>query len=380
MPSLLGAGVFALVTQQANSIFEERSGYVIQDESGDIANLPAEVLDVRAAKDKCEKNPECQAISYSSSSSGPPKVFYKSSANNLYNDCWKSFNKVDGRYTQYDGFLPQGADDLSQANSEDEAKKTCMADAKCKGFSVRESTQVYYLKKTWAKPHHECWTTSVKVKQQGKGKDCSDGTCAAPREGGNAYGGGGNAYGGGGNAYGGGGNAYGGNAYGGGGNAYGGGGNAYGGGGNAYGGGGNANSVGGQTYGGGGGSAYGGGGSAHGGGGKASAYGGGGSAYGGGGKASSGGGSAYGGGGQTYGGGAKAYGGGGGDYGGGATANRGGGSAYGGGGQAYGGGGQAYGGGGSAYGGGGSAYGGGGSAYGGGGGGNAYGGGDAYGR
>jgi len=375
MPSLLGAGVFALVTQQANSIFEERSGYVIQDESGDIANLPAEVLDVRAAKDKCEKNPECQAISYSSSSSGPPKVFYKSSANNLYNDCWKSFNKVDGRYTQYDGFLPQGADDLSQANSEDEAKKTCMADAKCKGFSVRESTQVYYLKKTWAKPHHECWTTSVKVKQQGKGKDCSDGTCAAPREGGNAYGGGGN-------------------AYGGGGNAYGGGGNAYGGGGNAYGGGGNANSVGGQTYGGGGGSAYGGGGSAHGGGGsayggggKASAYGGGGSAYGGGGKASSGGGSAYGGGGQTYGGGAKAYGGGGGDYGGGATANRGGGSAYGGGGsayggggQAYGGGGQAYGGGGSAYGGGGSAYGGGGSAYGGGGGGNAYGGGDAYGR
>jgi len=163
MPCLLGAGVLALVARHANSDYREETGYVVQDPGGDIADLPAEVLDLEGAQAKCTNNEECNAISFSGSSE-TPKVYYKRDASIIYNDCWKSYSK-NGKWEQFDGFLPVGADDLQEFSGPlDKAKQACQGNAKCKGFSVRDGSypQIHYLKQTWSQPHNDCWKTYVK--------------------------------------------------------------------------------------------------------------------------------------------------------------------------------------------------------------------------
>lgn len=187
MPSLLGAGIFALAVRHANAGYTESQGYVVQDPGGDIPDLPAEEIDLDEARGKCDQYDACLAISYSPSS-GTPKVYYKSSADNIYNDCWTSYSK-DRQYQEVPGFLPQGADDLlEQTGQKQQAQQACQQDSKCKGFSVRAGTNTFYLKKRWSNPHDDCWTTLVKtddgVDQEegghyyhhgGEGEDSADG-------------------------------------------------------------------------------------------------------------------------------------------------------------------------------------------------------------
>lgn len=179
------------MVRHANSEYAEQPGYVVQVPGGDIADLPAEVLDLEGAQAKCDNNAECNAISFSGSS-GTPKVYYKRDASHIYNDCWKSYSK-NGNWEEHDGFLPHSSDQ-EVVGLLDEAKQACQGDAKCKGFSVREGTQVHHLKKTWSPPHPDCWQTYVKMDEQDAdvqvgdpvyyaGADvCADGSCAADTE------------------------------------------------------------------------------------------------------------------------------------------------------------------------------------------------------
>jgi len=132
---------------------------VQQPGEGDIAALPAESIDLAVAKEKCEANDDCKAISYSGST-GIPKVYYKSTASNIYNDCWKSYSKASG-FAPEDGFLPAG-DELEEVSSLEAAKSRCSQQRGCAGFSNRESDDKFYLKRTWSPPHHDCWTTLEK--------------------------------------------------------------------------------------------------------------------------------------------------------------------------------------------------------------------------
>jgi len=160
MPSLYGAGVLALVVRHANCAFQERSGYVVQQPGeGDIPALPAEVIDLQLAQQKCDRDSECKAISFSRSTG---KAYYKSSASPVYNDCWKSFSKQNG-FQPVDGFLPAG-DDLSEATSLSDAQRTCSGSGTCAGYSQREGDDnKVYLKKKWSAPHHDCWSTYEKT-------------------------------------------------------------------------------------------------------------------------------------------------------------------------------------------------------------------------
>lgn len=165
MPSLLGAGVLALVVRHSNSEYVTSDGYVIQNPADDIAELPAENLVLAQARAKCDGNPDCNAISYSGSDPNP-KVYYKRSADNIYNDCWKSYSRQNN-WREEDGFLPAGSDDLKTCGESKpctmaEAQRMCEGESACKGFTGRVGTDVYYLKKAYSQPHQDCWKTLIK--------------------------------------------------------------------------------------------------------------------------------------------------------------------------------------------------------------------------
>jgi len=173
MPSRLGAGVLALVAQHATS--HRHHGYVIQKAGDDIADLPVQELTVEDAEAQCKAHSDCTAVSYSlHGSSTTTKMYFKRSHDEIYNDCWTSYAKANS-YEEVDGFIPfEEGQDLSSGTFEnqEDAQAQCDNDPICKGFSVRKSTQVYYLKKAWSKPHHDCWTTFVQEEDPSANDQC----------------------------------------------------------------------------------------------------------------------------------------------------------------------------------------------------------------
>lgn len=195
MPTCSTVRILATTAWCGAAWLEMKSGYVPKvagDKVEDLTNGPMSLGD---AKRKCEESARCLAFSFKPKENEIEddvqfKVYFTSKVEQVFNDCWKSYKKLEGGgkmgkmggkkgmvadFEEYSGYLANdgmnkdpfvGHATLQDTStlSLDEAKEACSSVAECAGFTMRESE--VYFKKSWDKPHHDCWTTFLKRNEE----------------------------------------------------------------------------------------------------------------------------------------------------------------------------------------------------------------------